>query len=186
MYPITETPITAPPDQVSTGAALHRLRMRSGLSLREVAALGAVTAARLSRIENGHVDPRMSTVMAILESLGATLGDLAASAESRQATAGGDTRSIEIVLRHRGEIRDVVAAHGASRPRVFGSVARGTAGPGSDVDLLVDLEPGRTLFDLAALRAELERLLGLPVDVVPSAGLADDTRSEIMSESLAL
>ncbi len=124
--------------------------------------------------------------MAILGSLGASLGDLAVSAESRPAAAGGDTRSIEIVLRHRDEIRDIVAAHGASYPRIFGSVARGTAGPGSDVDLLVDLEPGRTLFDLAALRAELERLLGLPVDVVPSAGLADDIRLEIMSESLAL
>ena len=124
--------------------------------------------------------------MAILESLGANLGDLAAAAESSPGAAGGETRSIEVVLRHRGEICAVVAVHGATHPRLFGSVARGTAGPGSDVDFLVDLEPGRTLFDLAALRSELERLLGLPVDVVPSAGLTDDTRSEIMSESLAL
>ena len=186
MYPITETPDSRPSNEASIGGALHRLRMRTGRSLREVAAQGAVTAARLSRIENGHVDPRISTVEAILASLGASLGDLAMATGQLPAEAGRDDRPMEIVLRHRSEIHALVTLHGASHPRVFGSVARGMAGPGSDIDLLVDLEPGRTLFDLAALRAELESLLAMPVDVVPSAGLADDIRSEIVAESLAL
>lgn len=186
MYPITKTSIEYAGSRVSIGEALHRLRMRSDRSLREVAARGTVSAARLSRIENGHVDPRMSTVMAILESLGATLGDLAAAAGSLPPEPEGDIRPIERVLRHRSEIRNLAETHGASLPRVFGSAARGTAGPRSDIDLLVDLEPGRTLFDLAALRAELEDLVGLPVDVLPSAGLADDIRLEITAESLAL
>ena len=186
MYPITETPVPPPDSAASIGGALHRLRMRTGRSLREVAAQGAVTAARLSRIENGHVDPRISTVEAILASLGASLGDLAVAAGRLPDETEKDDRPIEIVLRHRSEIHALVTSHGASNPRVFGSVARGMAGPGSDIDLLVDLESGRTLFDLAALRAELEALLAMPVDVVPSAGLADDIRTEIMAESLAL
>jgi len=186
MYPITETPVPYPGGETSIGGALHRLRMRTGRSLREVAAQGAITAARLSRIENGHVDPRISTVMAILASLGASLGDLAVAAGRLPNEIARDDRPIEIVLRHRSEIHALVTSHGASHPRVFGSVARGTAGPGSDIDLLVDLEPGRTLFDLAALRAELESLLAMPVDVVPCARLADDIRSEIMADSLAL
>lgn len=186
MYPIAETPVPHPSSETPIGGALHRLRMRTGRSLREIAAQGAVTAARLSRIENGHVDPRISTVMAILASLEASLGDLAVAAGQLPGETGRDDRPIETVLRHRSEICAVVASHGASNPRVFGSVARGVAGPGSDIDLLIDLEPGRTLFDLAALRAELESLLATSVDVVPSAGLTDDARSEIMAESLAL
>ena len=118
--------------------------------------------------------------------LGASLGDLAAAVGRSPDETGRDDRLIEIVLRSRSEIHALVTSHGASHPRVFGSVARGLAGPGSDIDLLVDLEPGSTLFDVAALRAELESLLATSVDVVPSAGLADDVRSEIMAESLAL
>ena len=73
----------------------------------------------------------------------------------------------------KGEIVEIVAAHGASNVRVFGSVARGTAGPGSDVDLLVDFEPGRTLSDHVGLWWDLEAFLGASVDVVSAGGLTD-------------
>jgi predicted nucleotidyltransferase len=65
----------------------------------------------------------------------------------------------------RAEINAVAARHGASNVRVFGSVARGEAGPDSDIDLLVDLEAGRSLLDLAAIHLELEDLLGFPVEI---------------------
>ncbi len=65
----------------------------------------------------------------------------------------------------RAEISAAAAASGARDVRVFGSVARGEERPESDVDLLVELEPGRTLFDLAALEERLEVLLGRPVQV---------------------
>lgn len=90
------------------------------------------------------------------------------------------------VLRHRSEIRRIVNAHGGSNPRLFGSVARGEADDTSDADVLIDLEPGRTLFDLAAMRAELERLLDVPVDVVTTTGLDDDVSNEILAEALGL
>jgi predicted nucleotidyltransferase len=79
----------------------------------------------------------------------------------------------------------VAAAHGASNIRVFGSVARGTAGPDSDIDLLVDFEPGRTLVDHVRLWRDLESLLGRTVDVVSAGGLTDRD-DDIRTDSLTL
>jgi predicted nucleotidyltransferase len=68
-------------------------------------------------------------------------------------------------LRHQ-EILALAARQGARNVRIFGSVARGEADEASDPDLLVDLEPGRSLFDLGALLIKLEEVLGCKVDVV--------------------
>jgi predicted nucleotidyltransferase len=68
--------------------------------------------------------------------------------------------------------------HGARNVRVFGSTARGEAGPESDVDLLVDMEPGRTLLDLVALRRETSALLGVDVDVATPDTLREAVRRE--------
>jgi uncharacterized protein len=95
--------------------------------------------------------------------------------------------SIEELLRHRKqEILQIAAVHGASNVRVFGSVARGEAGPDSDVDLLVDLEQGRSLLDHAALKVELEQLLKLPVDVATERGLKPRLREHILQEAIPL
>ena len=69
---------------------------------------------------------------------------------------------------------------------MFGSTARGTADEASDVDFLVDLEPGRSLLDLGGLLADLEDLLGLPVDVVTPAGLKPRIRARVIDEAVAL
>jgi predicted nucleotidyltransferase len=88
------------------------------------------------------------------------------------------------VLSNRAAIKDAAARHGASNVRLFGSVARGEALPGSDVDLLVTLEDGRTLFDIARLRVELEEMLSTPVDVVADSGLSET--DPIVTEALNL
>jgi predicted nucleotidyltransferase len=90
------------------------------------------------------------------------------------------------VLSNRAAIKDAAARHGASNVRLFGSVARGEAlpGSGSDVDLLVTLEDGRTLFDIARLRVELEEMLHTPVDVVADSGLSET--DPIVTEALNL
>jgi len=72
---------------------------------------------------------------------------------------------------HRAEINEVAARHRGRRVRLFGSVARGDDTATSDIDLLVDFEPGSSLFDLYRLTSELEELLGQPVDVVSVGGL---------------
>jgi hypothetical protein len=112
-----------------------------------------------------------------------------AALESYLETGGaraGQSTALNRVLRHRAEIRRVVSNHGGSNPRLFGSVARGEAGEDSDIDLLIDLGQGRTLFDLAAMHAELEDLLGMPIDVVTTSGLEGEVREEVLAEALAL
>jgi predicted nucleotidyltransferase len=86
----------------------------------------------------------------------------------------------------REEILRAAARHGASNVRIFGSVARGEAGSESDVDVLVDLEPGRSLLDHAALLLELEELLGCPVDVVTERGLRARFRERVLREAVPL
>jgi len=90
------------------------------------------------------------------------------------------------LLAHREEILRLAAHYGATNVRVFGSVARGEAQPGSDVDLLVQMEPDRSLFDLAALVMELEALLGRPVDVMPDDAIYWLLRRRILSEAQPL
>lgn len=77
----------------------------------------------------------------------------------------------ELLARHRGEIRAAVARHHGVSVHVFGSAARGEAGPDSDIDFLVDFAPESSLFDLMRLTDELEQILGRPVDVVAEGGL---------------
>jgi len=86
--------------------------------------------------------------------------------------------------RRRSEILAAAARHGASNVRVFGSVVRGEARPGSDVDLLVDMEPGRSLLDLAGLHLELEDLLGFPVEI--GTDVKPRIRDRVLAEAIGL
>jgi predicted nucleotidyltransferase len=79
----------------------------------------------------------------------------------------------ELVETRRDDIRAVVRRHRGRSVAVFGSVARGDESSTSDIDFLVDFEPGSSLFDLLHLIEELEMLLGVPVDVVSAGGLKD-------------
>jgi uncharacterized protein len=92
----------------------------------------------------------------------------------------------QLVQSKREAILRVTAQHGARNVRVFGSVARGEASDESDVDFLVDFEPGRSLLDLGGLRVELESLLGRRVDVVAEAGIYWLLRRRILNEARAL
>ena len=92
----------------------------------------------------------------------------------------------ELLRAKRQEIIQLAAKHGAGHIRVFGSVARGEAGPESDIDLLVNLEPGRSLLDHAALILDLQQLLGCRVDVVTERGLRDRVRRRVLAEAVPL
>ncbi|TAK25054.1 MAG: DNA polymerase subunit beta [Chloroflexota bacterium] len=70
------------------------------------------------------------------------------------------------ILRRRDEIIRIAAARGASNVRVFGSVAAGRARPESDVDFLVDLDPGRSALDVSELILDLREALARDVDVI--------------------
>ncbi len=87
---------------------------------------------------------------------------------------------------HRQEILALATRHGASKVRVFGSVARGEADDRSDLDLLVEMAPGRSLFDMGALLVALEELLGCSVDLVTEAGMHEAMRQRVMVEAMPL
>jgi len=87
---------------------------------------------------------------------------------------------------HRTSIRKIARRHGAANVRIFGSFARSTAVEGSDVDILVSLDEGRSLLDLVSLKQELEDALGRPVDVVTERSLSPYLRSQVLSEAVAL
>jgi len=83
-------------------------------------------------------------------------------------------------------VRDIARRHGVDRVRVFGSEARGEAAPGSDVDLLIRLSPGRGFRDLMDFCDEVEEALGRTVDVVTEDGLSPFIRQRVLSEAVAL
>ena len=92
----------------------------------------------------------------------------------------------ELVRLKREQILEAAKEHGACRIRVFGSVARRQDDDSSDIDFLVDMEPGRSLLDLGGLQVNLEQLLNTKVDVVTERGLNDRIRSRVISEALPL
>jgi len=92
----------------------------------------------------------------------------------------------ELLQAKREDILRTASKYGAYNVRVFGSVARGEADAESDIDLLVDMEPGRSLFDLGGLLMDLQDLLNCNVDVVTEDGLRDRIRERVLKEAIAL
>jgi len=86
----------------------------------------------------------------------------------------------------RAEIVRIANVNGATRVRIFGSFARGTASPDSDLDLLIDLEPGRHLFDLVAIKQDLEDLLHRPVHVVTESAISPYIRAKVLRDATPL
>lgn len=92
----------------------------------------------------------------------------------------------QLLQARRADILALAAKRGARNVRVFGSVARGQADAGSDIDLLVDLEPGRSLLDLGGLWSDLNGLLGVKVDLVTEKGLRESIREKVLREAVPL
>jgi hypothetical protein len=92
----------------------------------------------------------------------------------------------ELLKSKREQILRTAKEHGAYNVRVFGSVARGEADEQSDIDILVDFQPGRSLLDHAALMLALQELTGLQVDVVSARGLRERIRERVLREAVPL
>jgi predicted nucleotidyltransferase len=91
-----------------------------------------------------------------------------------------------LIAKERDRIARVAARFGAGSVRVFGSRARGDASPGSDLDLIVEMERGRSLLDLIALERELEAMLGIEVDVLTPGSISPYLRETIEREAKPL
>lgn len=95
-----------------------------------------------------------------------------------------------LIQEKREDILWIAEKHGASTVRVFGSVARGEAGPDSDVDFLVEVEPQRSLMDISSMVVdmvvELQSLLGCSVDLAEPEGLHPLMRDRVLKEAMPL
>lgn len=91
-----------------------------------------------------------------------------------------------LLKQKREQVLEIAAQYGAYDVRVFGSVARGEATEASDIDLLVKLEPGRSLMDLGGLLFDLRKLLSVEVDVITEKGLRPRIRDKVLHEAVPL
>jgi len=91
-----------------------------------------------------------------------------------------------LLERYRLDILRIARSHGARRVRVFGSFARGEERKDSDLDVLVDIEPGRDLLDIVAIKQDLESLLGIRVDVVTERAVSPYIRDSVLREAATL
>lgn len=107
-------------------------------------------------------------------------------ATTHRDTAALTGRVGRLVHARRAELLGVLAKHGVTNPEIFGSTARGDEHDGSDLDLFVDLAPDTDLFDLVHIKAELEGVLGVPVDLIPRDGLKERLRAAAEKDVVAL
>jgi predicted nucleotidyltransferase/DNA-binding XRE family transcriptional regulator len=168
----------------TAGALLRQARSRAGLSQVELATAAGVTQSVISAYESGRRQPSVPALARLIEAAGfeLTLGLRRPPGRLRRLTGPVGRR----VRRHRQDLIATAAAHGVQNLRVFGSVARGEDRPDSDVDLLVDLPPGLSLFGLARAEAELEAILGTRVDLIPATDLKPGVRERAERDLIAL
>jgi predicted nucleotidyltransferase/DNA-binding XRE family transcriptional regulator len=172
------------------GALIRHSRASAGFSQAELAGRASTSQPALARYETGAALPTLPTLERLLAACGRRLqirGVRATGPSSASTSVRGQLgpRAREL-RRHRRRLLDAARKRGVRRVRLFGSLARGEEVPDSDIDLLVDLEPGRTLLDLAAFRREAQGILGIRVDVATLDMLKERIRSEVDTEAKPL
>lgn len=158
---------------------IKETRNRAGLTQAELASLAGTSQPTIAAYESGSKVPSSDTLERLLDAAGLQL--------SAVPSLGGRhrTRLRRLLREHREDILELASQHGATNVRVFGSVARGQDKRGSDVDLLVEMESGRSLLDQVRLRRVLRELLGVEVDVLTTGGLRDSD-SAVLVEARSL
>lgn len=175
---------------MNVAATVHHARTRAGLSQAALAKKAGTSQPALARYETGAALPTLPTLERLLRGCGQQL-ELDVRDAVEQPTSASSVRSqlgplAQQLRRGRRRLLDSARAHGVRRVRVFGSIARDEAGPDSDVDLLVELAPGRTLLDLVGFRLDAAETLGIPVDVATPDMLKEHIRAEVLAEAVPL
>ena len=172
------------------GSLIRRTRAGAGLSQAKLAERAGTSQPALARYETGATLPTLPTLERLVSACDRRLQirtiratQPSAPSSSLRGRLGPLARELR---RHRRRLLDAARRRGVRRVRVFGSLARGEDVRASDVDLLVDLEPGRTLLDLAGFRREAEEILGTPVDVATPDMLKRRIRREVETEAVRL
>jgi predicted nucleotidyltransferase/DNA-binding XRE family transcriptional regulator len=165
------------------GGLIAQVRREAGLTQAELARRAETSQAMVARYETGAASPTVRTLARLLRAAGHEL-KLSGPASSPNAP---NSPVAAVLRKHRAEIKAAAAAVGAANVRVFGSVARGDETPDSDIDLLVDFPAGeRGLFPLLKLAAEIEDLVGRPVDVAAVEVMAAPVRERALAEAIPL
>ena len=167
------------------GAVLRDARTRARLSQADVARRSGVAQSVISAYESGRREPGVQTLARLVEATGHQLA-LDVVPTPGRALGLPDTRLGRRLRHRRLAIIAAAAKRRAHDVRVFGSVARGEDTAASDVDLLVELDEGVSLVDLAGLKRELSELLGVDVDVVPASTLKARIRDDVLAEAIPL
>ncbi len=170
-------------------ATLRNARTQAHLSQAELAALAGTSQPALARYESGATIPTLPTLERLLAAAGRQLQITAPAltGKARATSARGQLGPVAKRLRRqRRRVLDIARKRGIEKVRVFGSVARGEAATGSDLDLLVELKPGSTLVNLAGFRREVADHLDVPVNVATPDMLKDRLRDEVLAEALPL
>jgi uncharacterized protein len=151
----------------STARLIKEARTTAGLTQAALARRAGTSQPTVAAYESGEKVPNADTLERLLRAAGRSIS-------SEPSAAGPRTESLRDLLgRRRAEVIRIAAAHHATNVRVFGSVARGEETDRSDVDLLVDMEAGRSLLEQVRLRRALSELLGIELDLVTSGGLLE-------------
>jgi uncharacterized protein len=156
-----------PAPRPSSAATLQSARRRAGLTQAELGRRAGVPQSVVSAYESGRREPSFEALVNLLGAAGFEL-TLTPTAETTVRFAGPVGRRLQ---RRRSRARELLESRGYRNPTVFGSVARNTDTPESDVDLLVDLPEGVGLYELNRMAIDLEALIGAPVDLIPRDGL---------------
>jgi predicted nucleotidyltransferase/DNA-binding XRE family transcriptional regulator len=163
---------------------LKDARRRAGMTQIDLARTAGMSQSVISAYESGARQPSLATLRRLVSATGFELVvSLLPQATPRGRLTGPLGRR---VLRERRRLTEVAARHGASNVRIFGSVARGSEGPDSDVDLLVDLAPGTGLLGLGRLERDLAEILQTRVEVVPATDLKPGVAENVLSGTIAL
>jgi predicted nucleotidyltransferase/DNA-binding XRE family transcriptional regulator len=166
---------------------IRQARLEAGLTQAELAERAGTSQPAVARYERGSVEPNMATFERLLAACGrrAIVSTVSANdaTHARTSYSGPDMR----MLRNgRSALLTAAAECGARDIRLFGSMARGEQHRDSDIDLLVELEPGRTLLDLGKFRRRAGDILGVPVDVATPDMLKEHIRSEALAQAQPL
>jgi predicted nucleotidyltransferase len=136
----------------------------------------------VARYETGGATPSLATLQRLLVACGSALV-LETATPAPRARQRRRSGRLALLRRSRDRLLEAARRHGVHDIRVFGSVARGDEGAQSDVDLLVDLEPGRTLIDLLGFQQAVEDILGIRVDVVAPRFMKERVRARALREA---
>jgi uncharacterized protein len=162
---------------------IREARSRAGLTQAALAERAGTRQSAVSAYESGKRVPSVDTLTRLVGAAGYRIEAALVVASDGSLP---NTPVAQRLTSHRREIIEAAAQYGARNVRVFGSVARGDGTSGSDIDLLVDLPPRTGILTLGAIAREVERLTGVPADVVPASALRPELRDRILAEAIPL